>query len=214
VDNVQKAIVQQSDVEKSLSKTASSFNLRWPLNDRNIRSLKSLTDHETLAELKDLNAQGATAESFKNDLLSNEWLHSDSLLGSWVFSNAIRLSIDTMGTRVARARENPDMDKRCRHYWTKNESLGHILGECTAGKGLRINRHNEIVELLEKEASSKGFACAKEQTYTTAESQLLKPDLVLNNGARTLVVDVTVRYEREDWLVRARSEKKKEIYEP
>jgi hypothetical protein len=73
--------------------------------------------------------------------------------------------------------------------------------------GLRINRHNEIVDLLEKEASSKGFTCAKEQTYTTAEGQLLKPDLVLSNEARTLVVDVTVRYEREDWLARARSEK-------
>jgi hypothetical protein len=73
VDSVQNAIVQQSDVERFLSKTASSFNLRWPLNDKDIKSLKSLTNHEALAELKDLKAQGATAECFKNDPLSNEW---------------------------------------------------------------------------------------------------------------------------------------------
>jgi hypothetical protein len=89
------------------------------------------------------------------------------------------------------ARENPSIDNKCRRCWLKNESLGHVLGECTAGKGLRINRYYEIVDLLEKEASSKGFACAKEQTYTTVEGQLLKPDLVLSNEARTLLEDVT-----------------------
>jgi hypothetical protein len=127
-DNVQRAIVLQSDVERFLSKTASNFNLRWPLNDKDIKSLKSLTNREAQAELKDLKAQGATAECFKNDPLSNEWLHNDSLLGSWEYSNAIRLRSDTMGTRVAMARKNPSIDKKCRRCWLKNESLGHIHG--------------------------------------------------------------------------------------
>ena len=206
-DPVQRALIREEAMEWHMSRLAASFKLAWPLAETDLRRLKSLLVRQNLGDWGNLQAQGKSSQHFKDQPLSNRWLADDSLLGSWEYTNALRLRTDTAGTRVAMHRADKSLDVMCRHCRLKPESLGHVLGECIAGKGLRIDRHNEMVNLIERIATEKEFKVAKEQTFRLPDDQLLKPDLVLTNGDRALVVDVTVRFESESWFERASAEK-------
>ena len=209
-DPVQQEVMRETSMEWHMSKLASSFHLAWPLRETDLRRLKRILVRQNQTDWGNLSTQGHAAQWYRNEPLSNQWLRDDSLLGSWEFTNALRLRTDTTGTRMALRRENKEIDIMCRHCKTKPESLGHVLGECIAGKGLRIDRHNEIVliVLIERKALDKGYCVAKEQSFSVDGDQRLKPDLVISNGVRAVVADVTVRYEGERWLDRAIAEKK------
>ena len=206
-DPVQAAVVATTDFEWHMSKLASQVGATWPLSSLKARRLKDSLKRRELADWAELKSQGRAALQFRGDPVSNRWLKDQKLVGTWEYINAIKLRTDTFGTRVALKRADSDIDSVCRGCRLKPESLGHVLGECVVGKGLRIRRHNEIVDLVETSLIQKGCKVLKEQSFLTPDGQTLKPDLVVTDGDRTRVVDVTIRYESGDWLERAVTEK-------
>lgn len=98
----------------------------------------------------------------------------------------------------------------CRHCKRDRETLGHILGSCLSTKTKRIKRHDEIKRLVRNRLAVSNTV-QEEPTISTGGGRL-KPDLVVKtNEGRVLVLDITVRYENRDWLLRG-SEEKKEKY--
>jgi hypothetical protein len=69
-----------------------------------------------------------------------------------------------------------------------------------------------MAAIVATKCEEKGYQVAREQLYSVQGSKL-KPDLVVNDGERALIVDVTVRFESGDALVRGANEKLAK-YEP
>lgn len=112
------------------------------------------------------------------------------------------------------------IDTTCRRCHSAPETLGHVLGACPAGRGVRrIRRHNDIVDAIESQALLCGLTCAKGQLFETNEGNdeapvegqteaYLRPDLVIRTPGGALIVDVSVRFEQEESLKDASREKK------
>lgn len=93
----------------------------------------------------------------------------------------------------------------CRACGEADETLGHILGQCIMTEAKRIKRHNEIVDLLKDRLAIANRVMVEPSIECNGER--LKPDLVILNEERVIVLDVTVRYENKSFLAEAAKEK-------
>ncbi|XP_026478345.1 uncharacterized protein LOC113384801 [Ctenocephalides felis] len=99
-------------------------------------------------------------------------------------------------------------DITCRRCHSANETLGHVLGQCTFVKPQRIHRHNEIVSLCRSEFIDKHPAGRYMiESPFTVDGKRLKPDLILWDAEESYIVDVTVRLEQGNSLGKANMEK-------
>lgn len=88
------------------------------------------------------------------------------------------------------SRTNPDEpDVMCRRCHVKPETMGHVVGECVAGKLTRVRRHDKIIQLIAVKCIE---ASTRTQVFDTEEGSL-RPDLVVLAGQCALDIDVTVR---------------------
>jgi hypothetical protein len=122
------------------------------------------------------------------------------------YTDALRLRTNTFGVNVALMRADRGLSVDCRRCNEKPESLGHVLGECVAGKGIGIQRHDKMAAVIATKCEDKGYKVASEQLFS-AGGEKLKPDLVVTDGDRALIVDVTVPFESGDSLARGSAEK-------
>lgn len=68
-------------------------------------------------------------------------------------------------TKECLKRMDPDVDVFCRRCRVKIETLGHVLDECPAGKGMRMFRHDCVVDAIADKASEAGCTVAREQLF-------------------------------------------------
>ncbi|XP_017878854.1 uncharacterized protein LOC108624220 [Ceratina calcarata] len=141
---------------------------------------------ENIQQWSNLGSQGQGVSDYAQDKIGNCWLRNQNLLKASRFIDAIRLRTNTFGTKVVLARASKSTDITCRRCHAQPEILGHILGLSN-----KLSISNEVMV---------------EPTLKVSGS-LYKPDLIVNNGERTLVVDVTIRYENRDYLKQASEEK-------
>ena len=105
------------------------------------------------------------------------------------------------------APKNTVVDTSCRRCGKPFETLRHILGECIETKPRRIKRHNEIRDLLNDRLSVK-HQVMMEHSFRVVDGELLRPDLVVKtNETEAAILDVTVRFECENYLKKAAEEK-------
>jgi hypothetical protein len=161
---------------------------------------------EEVKEWRKLSSQGQGVGDFCDDPLGTRWLYNPSLLSTSRYTDALRLRTNTFGVNVALRRADKNVSAECRRCHEKTESLGHVLGECLAGKGMRIHRHDQMVEKIATECEQKGLKVSREQLFSL-QREKLKPDLVVIGEERALIVDVTVRFESGDSLARGAAEK-------
>lgn len=102
-------------------------------------------------------------------------------------------------------RAHDEVNPICRACGEADETLGHILGQCITTKAKRIKRHNEIVNLLKERLAVKNRVMM--EPTVTYQGERLKPDLVILNENRVLVLDVTIRYENKEYLAETAKEK-------
>lgn len=122
------------------------------------------------------------------------------------YLDAIRLRTNTFGTRVVLSRTKPDAPKICRRCGLQPETLGHILGQCVFTKPARIRRHDDIKNLIADRVSRRHMTLL-EPTIDEGPT-LKKPDIIIKKNDETIVVDVTVRYEKGAYLAEAEKEKR------
>lgn len=167
---------------------------------------------EVHAKWARLASQGAGADWYRRDPYGHFWLLNQSALRPGQFIDALQMRTDTYGTRVAINRAAREATTRCRRCPAPRETLGYILGQCSAGDFARQERHNFIVGMLEEDCISQGLTTAREQDFqlpggSPGQPVWLRPDLVVNSRDRSYIIDVTVRLEDKDSLSAAHLEK-------
>lgn len=207
----------------AISKKVRRGTLRLPLEvlgiTKEIQRLRSfatssLDDQvELLAQLGTKTWQGQGSKDFARSKASNlnldpyhTWFTHDE------FCNLVRMRTNTVPVRVAMANTRPGQSGRicCRNCKCPRETLGHVLGQCSSTKALRIARHDRIVTAVADLSGQEGWGVLREPTYTvpgasltTAMARRLRPDLILtrtlsgSNKMRVVLVDVTIRFEGE-----------------
>lgn len=192
-----------------LSQYADAVGLQWPTTIEDIDKKKTELKDNYVKEWAKQKVQGQGVHDF-SESISNEWLRQTTLLKHSRIADAIKLRTNTYPTKMCLKRciykENPQYNTDCRKCGKKHETLGHILGECMYTKGRRIRRHDEIKMLIAEKLAVKNKVLV-EQSFGTV-GDLLKPDLVaLSNEGEALVLDVTVRFEKDQYLAKGAKEK-------
>jgi hypothetical protein len=195
------------NINIKLKKIANSLRINWPASLDDITRARKRLKGSHIQLWGDLRSQGQGVPDFSKNRTGNVWMSEYNLLRPSRFIDALRLRTNTFGTRTVLARADKNIDVMCRRCRAQPETLGHILGLCQYTKGLRIKRHDEakliIADTLQQNKKNEVFV---EPTLKVG-SDLYKPDLVVKNEERVLVVDVTVRYENKDYLSKAEKEK-------
>lgn len=191
--------------ELKLKKIANSLRINWPASLEDIEKARKRLKAAHIKQWAELKSQGQGVLDFSRNKTGNVWLTHYELLKPSRFIDALKLRTNTFGTRSVLARADKNIDVACRKCRTQPETLGHILGLCQYTKGLRIKRHDEAKTTL-AESLRKSNEVFIEPSLKVGGS-LYKPDLVVKNKERVLIVDVTVRYENKDYLSKAEKEK-------
>lgn len=190
-------------LQSELKSYANSLRINWPANLEDIESARNRLKRREVEKWKNLKCQGQGVADFRNDKIGNTWLRNPTLLRLSRYLDALRLRTNTFGTRVVLKRANPEIDAKCRRCHVMPDTLAHVIGACIHTKNMRIKRHDDIKNLI---ADRVGKNCTVFDE-PTVRGELKKPDLVIKDQRRLLVVDVTVRYENEASLRKAFKEK-------
>lgn len=108
--------------------------------------------------------QGKGVRCFSRNKVGNDWLSSVLAPGEEIDLMKMRSNVFPVRTSLVRA-EEAGGDVTVRRCKAKPETLGLVLGECTAGRGSRIKRHDDIVSTIEQQCKSKGWTVAREQLF-------------------------------------------------
>lgn len=96
----------------------------------------------------------------------------------------------------------------CRLCGSEKETMMHIICRCKRMKANRIARHNKVCNLLAEVGVEFGWDVEKEMRLVSSKGKVGVPDLVFRQGKEAIILDVTVRYEREEkTLAKAAAEK-------
>lgn len=190
---------------------ATSIGIRWPSTLEEVESARIKLKRQETERWSQLRSQGQGVADFSKDLIGNAWLYNPTLLKPSRFLDALKLRTNTFGTRIVLRRANQQISTQCRRCNAELETLGHILGICTHTKPQRIRRHDEIKNFL-ADKLTKNCTVFKEPTIRVS-NELKKPDLVIKDQEKLIVVDVTVRYEDRSNLKNAFKEKENKYKE-
>ncbi|CAK9834605.1 Retrovirus-related Pol polyprotein from type-2 retrotransposable element R2DM [Anthophora retusa] len=191
--------------ESVVRKYAASVGLTWPCKLEDVEAARVSLRKKDTTKWNKLVSQGQGVHEFFGDKIGNRWLYHPELLKPSRYLDAIKLRTNTYGTKVALNRAKKNLDVCCRRCGVQAETLGHILGNCTHTKPLRIKRHNEICKMIVRNLPR--HCAVFEEPTVNVLGELKKPDLVIKDHNRVYVVDVTVRYEDQDNLQKAYKQK-------
>ena len=208
-DSTLRSIAESETRIKTIERLAQSVELSQPLTltVNLIEAAKRNYKESIRSSWAALKSQGHGVEVFRNNPLSNQWLFRPWLLKPSRFSSALQMRTNTIGTKTLTSRYSGG-DAMCRICHESPETLGHILGQCTANKRARIHRHNEIANIVTKALIQQGWAVIVEPRLEDNASKKF-PDIVAYNYSlkEVRIYDVTVRYEKDSSLQEAAKEK-------
>lgn len=202
------------------SRLAVDMGLEWPTTSAEVERWKMGRKTQYLADWAAQPFQGQGVRCFGTYTFSKSisWFQIIMLIiWLWCLLNTVlaagqeidimkmRSNVFPVRTSLARA-EEVGADVTCRRCRSKPETLGHVLGECPAGRGARIKRHDDLVDRIQKHAEDKGWIFAREQLLE-GDDRPLRPDLVILTPGKAIVIDVTVRFEQDNSLREAAEEK-------
>lgn len=111
----------------------------------------------------------------------------------YVHHTAIRINAIPSRDRTTRGRKGqPSVVTSCRGGCPDSETTYHAIQTCYRSKGMRMQRHNRVVDLLHTELERRGFSVAKEKRLETASAGAKQPDLVAVMGDTATIIDAQV----------------------
>lgn len=127
-----------------------------------------------------------------NDLpFLNGWVDQpNNLIKGHDYIDYIKLRVNALPTK-ARGLRGRQGDRLCRHGCGKKETLYHMLQACPKTHGLRIKRHNNIVNFLANTNRGRGKEVHLEPRVHTSTG-LRKPDLLIIDENIGTLVDVQI----------------------
>lgn len=89
--------------------------------------------------------------------------------------------------------DTPEEEKGCRRCNWSHESLPHVLNHCPFHLAYSVSdRHDRIVDRIEKAAYGKWEVIAKDEEYGSSQ---LRPDLIMVKGDTAIILDVTMPFD-------------------
>ncbi|CAG0890453.1 unnamed protein product [Darwinula stevensoni] len=125
------------------------------------------------------------------------------------FINSVKVHGNLLPTqaRASRGRnETPMCDAGC----NSRASLSHIAQACCRTHNSRIKRHDALVNFIEQQFHRLGYTTIKEPKIITSAG-LRKPDLIVNSGLQTHVLDAQIINDYDD--PETLHQKKKQYYD-
>lgn len=113
---------------------------------------------------------------------------------------------------LARSKHD-DCVRSCRHCGTDYETSAHVIGNCPVTQEVRIKRHNSICETLSRETKRDNLTVFQELHIRDDDNELYKPDLIFVKEGKAFMVDVTVRYEHSNTLLKDAAVEKAKKYQ-
>lgn len=200
--------LNKADMQKKLKGYARGLRAEWPLTIEQLNTVEMRVKREYIERWEGHVAQGEGVRCFQGDPIGNQWIVRPYLLKPSQMTTELKLRSNTIGTRATMRRDKNSLipTAQCRKCNSEVENLPHILGNCPSTKGDRIRRHNKIKDLIADRLARTSEVLDEPRIHS--EGRLHKPDLVvLTNEDRALVIDVTVRYEKGDYLEEGAREK-------
>ena len=207
-DPVTRTVMNSDSTSKDLERYAKLLRINWPTTLENVDKSKERYKRSFPKKWSEHVAQGEGVLSFENDPVANEWLKRNDILKPSLIAKAISLRTNTAGVRSAIRRDPtkratvPPVCRKCGH---DPENLPHVLGQCVNTKMSRIRRHDEIKDFIAGKVREEYTVLDEPRLHH--QGKLHKPDLVLVSEAQALIVDVTVRYEKGEYLEDGKKEK-------
>jgi hypothetical protein len=205
-DPIIKSLAASLNLGNKLRRIAQALRLPWPSSIAEVRRHKRRLKRDEVAKWGSSSTQGRGVHAHLDDPIGNQFLYAPHLLKPGRYCSALKLRTNTAPTKIALQRAHPRADVSCRLCKTLPETLGHVVGQCTATKEARIRRHDEVVDIVINRLSNDQDVTivkeAKIQTETVA-----KPDILVKRDDRVFVVDVTIRHEDGDSMANGRNDK-------
>lgn len=123
---------------------------------------------------------------------AHRWIDDGSkFLSGRDFIHSLQIRHASLSTRSRMFRGRQTEDRTCSRGCHAVETLDHILQKCFATHGLRIRRHDSIVNYLQRSMLQRGVTTHKEPEFRTTSGKR-KPDVVGYTSQVVTVVDVQI----------------------
>lgn len=110
----------------------------------------------------------------------------------YIHHTAIRVNAIPSRDRTTRGRKGlASVPTICRGGCPDPETTYHCIQTCYRSKGMRLERHNRVVDLLENELIHRGYSVTKERRVNTIEGSR-QPDLIAVKGDTATIIDAQV----------------------
>ncbi|KAJ4441230.1 hypothetical protein ANN_11081 [Periplaneta americana] len=146
---------------------------------------------------------------------ANSWVSNRKGLSSSEWTNALKMSSNISAVRAISGRTLSTT--RCRHPdCSELETLGHVLGQCPKGELLIKARHHRVRHALATSLKTLNWEIHEEVHCVSSNGSFRRADIIAINGRlkRALVLDTTIRFERNLNQANEVDIEKKSIYEP
>ena len=173
--------------------------------------LTKLMKQRALIEAYAKTASGRGADCVASSGVGRSWLHGHPPIHNARVCWAVKTLIGRLPTRANTVHDiEPRHPSRlCRRCGQWQEYASHVLQNCPATKGARINRHNFLVDLMASEVrKQRGTIVHHEPAIYTGPNTWFRPDLIVIREQCAWIIDAQVPYENQlDSLSKAASNK-------
>lgn len=146
---------------------------------------------------------------------ANSWMSSKKPLSTSEYVNAVKLSCNLIPVRSVPGRSFNTT--RCRHTGcNETETIGHVLGFCRKSELLRNNRHHRVRTSIAEVLRHLGWEVHEEVHCISAADSNRRADIIAIDRVKdkAMVLDPTIRFERNLSQADEVNKEKQEIYEP
>ena len=167
-----------------------------------ITSKRLRIDHVTISSKMELekywteklhaSIDGNGLKTSTGDKHTHRWIKEPTkLLTGRDFIHCVKTRINALPSRSRTTRGRPQQDRTCRAGCPRQETVNHIVQQCPRTHSSRIDRHNSVIKYLRREATQRGLDTLEEPIIQTSDGPR-KPDLVIKNGNRAVVIDAQI----------------------
>lgn len=146
---------------------------------------------------------------------ANSWVSNKKGLSSSEWTNALKMSANISAVRAIPGRSFSTT--RCRFpECSEKETLGHVLGSCPKSELLINNRHHKVRSSLASSLKSVGWEVYEEVHCISCDDSTRRADIIAisRREDKAVVIDPTIRFERDLQQAEEVDMEKKSIYEP
>jgi len=197
-DAIVQALVRTERFQRLLDK------LSVCLNDVRVPKLTRSAVKAHWADQLHQSTNGRGLEVMRESPFTSQWVNGASRVSSGrLFIKALQLRSNTLPCGATANRSVPSV---CRAGCSTAETLPHLLQSCIRTHGVRIERHNRIVNLIAGKLADSSRRVFVEPIFPTFEGRR-KPDIVVVHDDHAVVADVQVTWETSRGICKNYAEK-------